>query len=155
MADTLCPAQRSERMSRISGKNTGPELVIRRLVHKLGYRFRLHRKSLPGTPDLVFPRLRSVIFVHGCFWHRHPDPKCALARLPKSRLGFWEPKLTANRERDEHNQKTLSAAGWRILVVWECDLSDKEQLENRIKGFLEGACWQSNFSRGPEDLPSG
>jgi DNA mismatch endonuclease (patch repair protein) len=155
MADTLSPAERSERMSRVRGKNTGPELIVRRLVHRLGYRFRLHRKDLPGTPDLVFPRLRSVIFVHGCFWHRHPDPKCSLARLPKSRLGFWEPKLTANHQRDVRNQATLSAAGWRVLVVWECELGDKEQLENKLKGFLEGACGQSSFSRGQEGSVSG
>ena len=155
MTDTLKPAERSERMRRVRGKNTGPELMVRRLVHGLGYRFRLHRKDLPGSPDLVFPRLRSVIFVHGCFWHRHDDPECRLARLPKSRLDFWEPKLTANRLRDVRKQAALAATGWRILIVWECDLRNKEQLENKLKVFLEGGCGQSNFSLGLEASESG
>ena len=147
MADTLSAADRSQRMSRIRGKDTGPEMLVRRVVHRLGFRFRLHRKNLPGHPDLVFPRLRSVILVHGCFWHRHPDPNCRLARLPKSRVEFWEAKLTANRLRDLRNQNGLAAAGWRILVVWECDLRHKEQLENKLRRFLEGGCVPSNFSR--------
>ena len=129
--------------------------MVRRLVHGLGYRFRLHRKDLPGSPDLVFPRLRSVIFVHGCFCHRHDDPECRLARLPKSRLDFWEPKLTANRLRDVRKQAALAATGWRILIVWECDLRNKEQLENKLKVFLEGGCGQSNFSPGLEASGSG
>jgi DNA mismatch endonuclease (patch repair protein) len=155
MADTLTPAERSERMRRVRGKDTVPELTVRRLVHRMGYRFRLHRKDLPGKPDLVFPRLRGAIFVHGCFWHRHPDLDCPLARLPKSRLAFWAPKLAANRLRDIRNQAALSEAGWRILVVWECELSDKEQLENKVKVFLEGACGQSSFSRGLAGSESG
>jgi DNA mismatch endonuclease (patch repair protein) len=155
MADTLTTAERSRRMSRIRGKNTAPELTVRRLVHSLGFRFRLHRKDLPGRPDLVFPRLRSVIFVHGCFWHRHPDPNCRLARLPKSRLDFWEPKLSANRRRDLCNQGALVADGWRVLVVWECELRHKEQLKNTLRNFLEQSCGQLSFSRGPEGLGSG
>jgi DNA mismatch endonuclease (patch repair protein) len=150
MADTLTTAERSRRMSRIRCKDTAPEMTVRRIVHRLGYRYRLHRKDLPGRPDLVFPRLRSVIFVHGCFWHRHPDPNCRLARLPKSRLDFWEPKLTANRGRDLCIQDALTADGWRVLVVWECELRHKEQLENALKNFLEQSCGQSSFSRGPE-----
>jgi DNA mismatch endonuclease (patch repair protein) len=146
MADTLTPAERSLRMGRIRGKDTSPELAVRRIVHRLGFRFRLHRKDLPGRPDLVFPRLHSVIFVHGCFWHRHPDPNCRLARLPKSRLDFWEPKLTANQRRDLCNQDALGADGWRVLVVWECELKHKEQLENALKDFLEQSCGQSSFS---------
>jgi DNA mismatch endonuclease (patch repair protein) len=94
MPDTLSPEARSIRMSLIRGKDTGPEIRVRRIVHRLGYRYRLHGKGLPGQPDLVFPRRRKVIFVHGCFFHRHPDPRCRLARLPKSRLDFWLPKLT-------------------------------------------------------------
>ena len=140
MGDTLSPIERSERMRRVRGKDTAPELLVRRMVHKMGFRFRLHRKDLPGTPDLVFPRFHAVIFVHGCFWHRHPDPHCHLARMPKSRLDFWEPKLTGNRLRDLRDQAALKAAGWRILVVWECELGDKEQLQNRIKAFLEKPC---------------
>ena len=100
MVDTLAPLERSRRMAAIRGKNTKPELLVRRLVHRLGYRFRIHRTDLPGKPDMVFPAKRAVIFVHGCFWHRHPDPLCPLARLPKSRLNFWTPKLDGNRRRD-------------------------------------------------------
>lgn len=140
MNDTLTPAQRSERMSRIRDVNTRPEMIVRRLIHKMGFRFRLHRKDLPGRPDLVFPRLHKVVFVHGCFWHRHSDPACRLARLPKSRLEFWLPKLEANQARDARNQMALTEAGWQVLVVWECELRDKEQLENKIREFLkEGA----------------
>ena len=138
MADTLTPEQRSERMSRIRSKDTKPELRVRRLAHAMGYRYRLHRKDLPGKPDLVFPRRRKVILVHGCFWHRHPDPNCKLARLPKSRLDFWVPKLEANRERDERNLKLLVENGWEPLVIWECQTRDLGELEHRIGAFLEG-----------------
>src|ERR1700730_1512854 len=150
MADTLTPEQRSERMGRIRGKDTAPEMMVRRIVHKNGYRYRLHRKDLPGCPDLAFSRSRKVIFVHGCFWHRHPDPKCPLARLPKTRLDFWEPKLSANHRRDQCVQEKLAAAGWQIFVVWECEIGDKEQLENKLRRFLTGdRCVQLNFSRVP------
>lgn len=138
MTDTLTPEERSERMSRIRSKDTKPEMIVRRLVHGMGYRYRLHRRDLPGIPDLVFPSLKKVIFVHGCFWHRHPDPNCRLARLPKSRLDFWQPKLEANRERDMEKQAELSNLGWKSLVVWECQISDKEHLENKIRAFLGG-----------------
>lgn len=137
MVDTLSAVQRSERMGLIRGKNTAPELMVRRFIHKMGFRFRLHRKDLPGRPDLVFPGSRKVIFVHGCFWHRHPAPGCRLARLPKSRLEFWLPKLDANQARDARDQVALMAAGWQVLVVWECELRDKEQLENKLREFLE------------------
>jgi DNA mismatch endonuclease, patch repair protein len=150
MVDTLTQAQRSERMGLIRGKDSAPEMMVRRLVHKIGCRCRLHRKDLPGCPDLVFSRLRKVIFVHGCFWHRHPDPNCPLARLPKTRLDFWEPKLTANRRRDQRVQEALAAAGWQILVVWECEMRHKEQLENKLRHFLTGdTCEQSNFLPEP------
>ena len=96
MPDTLTPEQRSERMRRVRSKDTKPEILVRQIVHRLGFRFRLHRRDLPGIPDLVFPQRRKVIFVHGCFWHRHQDQSCPLARLPKSRLEFWRPKLEAN-----------------------------------------------------------
>lgn len=137
MGDTLSPSERSKRMSRIKGKDTAPEMVVRRLIHKMGFRYRLHRKDLPGRPDLVFPRRRKVIFVHGCFWHRHPAPECRLARLPKSRLEFWLPKLEANQSRDTRNQGALFNSGWQVLVVWECELRDKEQLENKLREFLK------------------
>ncbi|WGJ16446.1 very short patch repair endonuclease [Methylocapsa sp. D3K7] len=138
-------------MGRIRSKDTAPEIMVRKVVHKIGYRFRLHRKDLPGCPDLVFPRSRKVIFVHGCFWHRHPDPNCRLARLPKTRLDFWEPKLSANHRRDQLSQAVLSAAGWQILIVWECEIGNKEQLENKLIRFLAGdTCGQLSFSREPE-----
>jgi DNA mismatch endonuclease, patch repair protein len=136
MTDTLTPVQRSERMARVRSKGSRAELKVRRLVHSLGYRYRLHRRDLPGSPDLVLPARRSVIFVHGCFWHRHPDPSCKLARLPKSRLDFWGPKLEANRERDERNKTALEKSGWRVLDIWECQLPDAGQLEQTIRNFL-------------------
>lgn len=124
-------------MSRVRSKNTGPELAVRRLVHALGYRFRLHRRDLPGTPDLVFPGRRKVIFVHGCFWHRHPDPDCKLARMPKSRQEFWGPKLEANRARDLRHEAALTDTGWGVMTIWECELRDAASLENRIRTFLD------------------
>lgn len=138
MADTLSPTERSKRMARIRGADTKPEMVVRRLLHGLGYRYRLHRKGLPGRPDIVFGSRRKVIFVHGCFWHRHPDPDCPLARLPKTRLDFWEPKLSANARRDQRIEKSLIDLGWDVMVVWECELRYREQLENKLKVFLEG-----------------
>lgn len=135
--DTLTPEERSERMSRVRGKNMRPELIVRKLVFALGYRYRLHARDLPGCPDVVFRPRRKVIFVHGCFWHRHPDPKCALARLPKSRLDFWLPKLEGNRERDEKNNKALRREGWKVLTIWECQMKDTGRLEARIRRFLD------------------
>lgn len=123
-------------MRQVRGKNTKPEMVVRRMVHGMGFRYRLHRRDLPGIPDLVFPSRKKVIFIHGCFWHRHPDPACKLARLPKSRLDFWLPKLEGNKKRDGRNQRALLDRGWQILVVWECEIGDKEQLANTISAFL-------------------
>jgi DNA mismatch endonuclease (patch repair protein) len=134
--DTLTPSERSARMARVRGRNSKPEMLVRRLVHAMGFRYRLHDRRLPGSPDLVFPRLRKVIFVHGCFWHRHPHPECKLARLPKSRLDFWAPKLQGNRERDLRRQGELEALGWQSMVVWECQLRHREQLENELRAFL-------------------
>lgn len=121
-------------MALVRSKGTAVELTVRRVVHGLGYRYRLHGADLPGKPDMVLPSRRAVIFVHGCFWHRHP--RCKLARLPKSRLDFWVPKLEANRARDVKNLRKLRRAGWRPLVVWECELSDPAALKLRIKRFL-------------------
>jgi DNA mismatch endonuclease (patch repair protein) len=138
--DTLSPSERSARMSKIRGRDTKPEMVVRRLIHRMGFRYRLHDRSLPGAPDLVFPRLRKAIFVHGCFWHRHPSPSCKLARMPKSRLDFWGPKLQGNRDRDLARQLELDALGWNVLVVWECEMGQGEQLQNMLRQFLsEGA----------------
>lgn len=138
MIDTLTKAERSERMSRVRAKDTKPEMTVRRLVHGMGYRYRLHDRRLPGSPDLVFRSRRKVIFVHGCFWHRHPDPSCKLARMPKSRQDFWGPKLEGNRERDERNRVALDREGWRQMVVWECECRHEEQLRNKLQDFLEG-----------------
>jgi len=125
-------------MSRVRGRDTKPEMIVRRLVHGMGYRYRLHARELPGRPDIVFRGRRKVILVHGCFWHRHPDPACALVRMPKSRLDFWRPKLEANRERDVANVERLKAMGWQVAIVWECELRDREQLGNRLRRFIQG-----------------
>ena len=138
MADPLTPSARSERMGRVRGRDTKPELVVRRLIHGLGYRYRLQARDLPGRPDIVFRKRKKAIFVHGCFWHRHPDPACKLARLPKTRLDFWLPKLEGNRQRDIAVVERLEAMGWQVLLVWECELRDREQLRNMLRRFIEG-----------------
>lgn len=134
MVDTLTAEERSARMALVKSRDTKPEMIVRRLVHRLGFRYRLHVRALPGAPDLVFPRLRKVIFVHGCFWHRHSG--CALCRLPKSRLEFWRPKLEGNRLRDARQRRKLRKMGWRSLVVWECQVAGIAILEQKLKRFL-------------------
>ncbi len=134
--DTLTPSERSARMKLVKSKNTRPELIVQNLMRRLGYRFRLHDVGLPGRPDLVFKNLRKVVFVHGCFWHRHN--RCELARLPKSRLDFWAPKLNENRLRDANNRRALTRLGWGSLVVWECELRDPVKLIIKTLIFLEG-----------------
>jgi DNA mismatch endonuclease, patch repair protein len=133
-ADIVTSEQRSINMSRIKGKNTKPEMVVRSVCHEMGLRYRLHRKDLPGTPDLVFPKHRLCIFVHGCFWHRHPD--CKYAYTPKSRLEFWLPKLAKNVERDLHAQQALLALGWRVVIIWECHTKNREFLRDEIHKAL-------------------
>ena len=120
-------------MSRIRGKDTQPELVVRRLAHAMGYRFRLHRRDLPGSPDLVFPGRRKVIFVHGCFWHGH---ECRKAHLPRTRTDYWAAKIQRNRERDVASLDALRATGWEVLVIWECEIKDRGALGSRIRAFL-------------------
>lgn len=132
--DTVPPIRRSEIMRSVHSRDTKPEMLVRRLVHSMGFRYRLHRKDLPGKPDLVFLSRKKVVFVHGCFWHRHPG--CGMARLPKSNQDFWLPKLSANRDRDIKIEKELFASGWRVLTVWECELKDVEQLKAKILEFL-------------------
>lgn len=132
--DTLTVQERSKRMSLVRAKDTSPELFVRRFVHGLGFRYRLHPGDLPGKPDMVFKSRKKAMFIHGCFWHRHEN--CKLARLPKSRLDFWLPKLTGNKERDEANQAKLGDMGWKVLVIWECELSDTVSLRERIVRFL-------------------
>lgn len=134
--DNLTPLQRSERMSKVRSADTQLEMVVRQLVHGMGYRYRLHRRDLPGKPDLVFPARRKVIFIHGCFWHRHDDPSCRLARLPKSRLDFWVPKLDGNKARDIRTRERLEGMGWNVMTIWECQASDTEALKRRISEFL-------------------
>lgn len=125
MADIVSPDKRSSMMSRIRGKNTKPELIIRSGLHRMGFRYRVNSLKLPGRPDLVFPRFRAVIFVHGCFWHRHD---CHLFRWPASHEEFWRNKITANVERDKKTVGTLISDGWRVLVVWECALKGRTRL---------------------------
>ena len=135
--DTLTQEERSRRMSLIRNKNSSAEMFVRKLVHSMGYRYRLHRKNLPGSPDLVFVKRRKIIFVHGCFWHRHDDPTCKLARLPKSRLDFWLPKLEGNRQRDDKVKQRLTDSGWKFLIVWECQVLAKTNLQHLLKTFLD------------------
>ena len=122
--------QRSRNMSAIKSKNTKPEIAVRKLLHSMGYRFRLHRKDLPGSPDIVLPKYKTVIFVHGCFWHRHEN--CKYASTPKTRQEFWEAKFRENINRDKLNQENLSSKGWKIIVVWECEIKDKDFDLNKL-----------------------
>jgi len=120
-------------MKAVKSRDTTPERVVRSLLHSLGYRFRLHRQDLPGTPDIVLPGRHSVIFVHGCFWHAHG---CRIGKPPKSRLDYWLPKLKANQNRDLRKRNDLQAAGWRVLVVWQCELRNIEALTATLQLFL-------------------
>ena len=128
--DIVSPEVRSRMMSGIRGKDTQPELVVRSLVHRLGLRFRLHARALPGRPDLVLRKHRTVIFVHGCFWHRHT---CGLAAVPKTRSEFWAAKFEENVRRDARSKATLEALGWRVVEVWECEVRDPGSLTKRIR----------------------
>ena len=121
MVDTISPERRSDNMRRIRSKDTTPELALRRMLYRMGFRFRLHRKDLPGKPDLVFPGRKKVLFLHGCFWHQHQG--CREGRVPDTRREYWEPKLARNQERDALAQKALQALGWDVLTLWECELA--------------------------------
>ena len=134
MTDIVNAANRSEIMSRIKGRNTTPELVVRRIAHGLGFRFRLHRRDLPGSPDMVFPQYRTVVFVHGCFWHRHDG--CRYAYRPKSRIQFWRKKFEENVARDARNEMALRDLGWRVLVIWECETRDYGAVRARLLAHL-------------------
>jgi DNA mismatch endonuclease (patch repair protein) len=133
MADKLTPERRSANMARIKDRDTKPEITVRRMVHGMGYRYRLRKKDLPGKPDLVFGPRRKVIFVHGCFWHQH---NCPAGRIPDSRREYWKPKLHRNVDRDADNGRRLEAAGWDILVIWECETEDADALTARLLEFL-------------------
>jgi DNA mismatch endonuclease Vsr len=121
-------------MQRVRRRDTAPEMGVRRLLHRLGYRYRLHRRDLPGSPDIVFPARRKVLFVHGCFWHRHPG--CRLATFPKTRREFWGEKFTQNVERDRRKVEELRSAGWAVCVVWQCELESEPMLVERLRSFL-------------------
>lgn len=134
MIDTVSAAKRSHIMSLVKGKNTRPEMTVRRVLHAAGFRYRLHDNSLPGKPDIVFAKKRKVIFVHGCFWHRHVG--CHLCRMPKTNQLFWSEKFETNVIRDGLNNDLLIASGWSVLIIWECGISDLEHLEKRLRDFL-------------------
>ena len=136
MTDIFEPGKRSEIMSRVRGWDTEPEVIVRKIAHGLGFRFRLHRKDLPGRPDIVFPRHRAVIMVHGCFWHRHPG--CKHASSPKTRESYWSAKFADNVVRDRRNETALSDLGWRVMVIWECETRDREAVAVRVESFLRG-----------------
>lgn len=134
MPDVFQPEERSRIMAKVRGENTSPERLVRSLVHKLGYRFRLHRKDLPGKPDIVLPRHKKVIFVHGCFWHQHEG--CPHAARPTSNIEYWNRKLDRNMVRDRENLRKLEYLGWNVLIVWECETRDHEKLLEKLTGFL-------------------
>lgn len=133
--DRLSKKRRSEIMSRIRGKNTSPEMTVRSLVHRLGYRYRLHYKKLLGKPDLAFPGRKKVIFIHGCFWHSHEN--CPKGKLPKSNLGYWQPKIEKNKNRDLEITNSINLQGWKVLIIWQCELKRIEQVQDKIVRFLE------------------
>jgi len=136
MSDIYSGAKRSEIMSRVRGSNTKPELRIRSLLHRLGYRFRLHRKGLPGRPDIVLPKHRATVFVHGCFWHQHPG--CGKATVPENNREKWKAKLSRNVERDAENIDALERAGWSVGVVWECDSRDPDAIVSSLEKTIPG-----------------
>lgn len=146
--DVLTPEQRRLNMSRIRGRNTKPELQLRRGLHKIGFRFQLHVPTLPGKPDLVFPKYRAVLFVQGCFWHGH---NCPMFKLPTTRASFWRDKISANRARDQRSIGELKLAGWRVLMVWECALRGParlpfDQVLSRCAEFIRSACRETSVS---------
>ena len=132
--DVFTPAKRSMIMARIRSKNTMPELAVRRAATELGYRYRLHAKHLPGKPDLVFPGRKGVVFVHGCFWHGH---RCERAKLPSSNTDFWREKIGKNKLRDRRTKRRLTAEGWKVLTVWQCQIKNKDRLAEKLTDFLE------------------
>lgn len=133
--DNLTQQHRSWNMSRIRSSDTKPEIIVRSLLHSMGYRFRIHRKDLPGKPDIVLPKFKSIILVHGCFWHRHMN--CKYSYMPKSKQQFWKTKFKANIERDKKVKEMLEEQGWKILIIWECELRDIQKVEANIDLFLK------------------
>lgn len=138
MSDVFTRRKRSQIMRAVRSSDTKPEMIVRRLAHRLGYRYRLHVKSLAGVPDLVFPRRRKVIFVHGCYWHRH---RCGEGlSMPSSHVSYWRGKFDRNRQRDARIRRSLARLGWKVLVLWECQLKDPAWVQKRIKAFLARSC---------------
>lgn len=137
MADKISEERRSYNMRQIKSSDTGVEMAVRKMIHAMGYRYRLHDRRLPGSPDIVFRSRRKVIFVHGCFWHQHPDPGCLDSRIPKSNQSYWVTKLSRTQHRDLSNQTLLSEGGWEFLVIWECELKDLSTLRGRLVDFLD------------------
>jgi DNA mismatch endonuclease (patch repair protein) len=138
--DLISPERRSENMRAIKGKDTAPEIAVRKVLHQMGLRFRLHRKDLPGRPDIVLPRLRLVILVHGCFWHGHHCKKGSGRRRPKTNQSYWNPKLDRNIARDHQNANRLSELGWKSVVIWECETANAQSIAERLR-YL---CFQIN-----------
>ena len=134
MADPLSKEERSRVMSRVKNQDTGPEVRVRSMLHRMGYRFRLHRRDLPGTPDIVLPRHEKIVFVHGCFWHSHDCPR---GERPGTRTDFWDEKLDSNVERDRQNQAKLKEQGWEVLVVWGCEVKEPETAYEKLSAFME------------------
>ena len=135
MADIMTPEQRHRCMAAVKGKDTKPEMIVRRYLHSLGYRYGLHNKKLPGSPDLVIRKYKTVIFIHGCFWHGHEG--CKYSRLPKTNESFWKEKISVNRKRDEQSKEQLEKSGWTVLTVWECDLKNRELREKTLENLRE------------------
>lgn len=134
--DTVSKAKRSEIMRAIKSRDSKIEKTVRQMLHRAGFRFRLHRKDLPGNPDLAFPGRKKIVFVHGCFWHYHPDPNCRISHRPSSNTDYWHPKLARTVARDARNIETLRQQGWKSLVIWECQIKNEETLFKRLVRFL-------------------
>lgn len=147
MADSLTKEHRSWNMSRIRSTNSKPEIIVRSLLHRMGYRFRLHRKDLPGKPDIVLPKYRTVIFVHGCFWHRHLN--CKYAYTPKTRTDKWLRKFSKNTERDKNVKMQLEVLGWKVLIIWECQTKETEILKKNLKDNLTLTTQASKHEKNP------
>lgn len=151
MTDIVDSRRRSDLMARIRGRDTAPEIAVRRIAHRMGLRFRLHRKDLPGRPDVVLPKHRLVVFVHGCFWHRHQE--CRLASTPKSRRAFWTKKFAANVDRDARQQSQLKELGWRVLVIWECETKNETVVERKLSALVKPSWVGDQQERIPQVQP--
>jgi len=149
MADTRTKQQRRQIMKSVGTRDTGPELVVRRLIHALGFRFRLHKRELPGSPDIVLAKWKTAVFVHGCYWHGHNCPK---GRLPKSRLEYWAPKIEANRTRDRKVEGGLRDLGWNVVTVWQCETKDERTIAERLKREIVGTRREHDRRQPPESV---